>query len=223
MAAVRHAPLADECRVGEGPPVTSSTVEPVAAGAPANAPAPGQSPVPDPAGEPLHVHAGIRGSVIGDRVYTVLVTFFALCVPALLILIAIEIFVAGWPALHKFGFSFLTSSVWDPVNGVFGAAPAIFGTLVSSAMALIIATPLAIGVAVFLSEFARPELRQPVAFFVDLLAAIPSVVYGLWGIFVLLPMLRIRRDAIPARHAAPGRDPASSRARPTGQACLPRG
>jgi phosphate transport system permease protein len=73
---------------------------------------------------------------------------------------------------------------------VFGAAPAIYGTLVSSAVALILAAPLAIGVAVFLSEFAPPKLRQPVAFLVDLLAAVPSVVYGLWGIFVLIPVLR---------------------------------
>jgi phosphate transport system permease protein len=77
------------------------------------------------------------------------------------------------------------------VHGRFGAAPAIYGTLVSSFIALLLATPLAIGVSVFLSEFAPPWLRQPVAFFVDLLAAIPSVVYGLWGIFVLLPVLRL--------------------------------
>ncbi len=119
-----------------------------------------------------------------------MIWIFAVCVPVLLLLIAIEIFRAGWPALHRFGFSFLTSSAWDPVNGKFGAGPAIYGTLVSSAIALLIATPLAIGVSIFLSEFAPPWLRQPVAFFVDLLAAIPSVVYGLWGIFVLIPALR---------------------------------
>jgi phosphate transport system permease protein len=132
----------------------------------------------------------IEGSVIGDKVYSALVTCFALCVPALLLLIAVEIAVAGWPAFHKFGLSFLTSSSWDPVKGVFGAAPAIYGTLVSSVVALVIATPLALGVAIFLSEFSPAKLRQPVAFLVDLLAAIPSVVYGLWGIFVLLPLLR---------------------------------
>ncbi len=134
---------------------------------------------------------GIEGSVIGDRIYSLLVTFFALLragTPA--VLIAVEIARAGWPAFQKFGLSFLTSSRWDPVNGVFGAAPAIYGTLVSSLVALILATPLALGVAVFLSEFAPAKLRQPIAFLVDLLAAIPSVVYGLWGIFVLLPVLR---------------------------------
>ena len=132
----------------------------------------------------------IHGAAIGDRVYSGAITFFAVCVPLLLLAIAWEIGVAGWPALHKFGFGFLTSSEWDPVRGRFGAAPAIYGTIVSSAIALLLATPLAIGVSLFLSELAPRWLRQPVGFLVDLLAAIPSVVYGLWGIFVLLPVLR---------------------------------
>ena len=132
----------------------------------------------------------IEGRSGGDSIYQGAITAFALCVPALLAAIAIAIAVAGWPALSKFGFGFLTSSEWDPVQGHFGAAPAIYGTFVSSAIALIIATPLALGVSLFLSEFAPLWMRQPVAFLVDLLAAIPSVVYGLWGIFVLLPLLR---------------------------------
>ena len=151
-----------------------------------------------PAGSPVAVEgdgdgglaARLSGARVGDRIYTFTITLFALCVPLLLIFIAWEIGVAGWPALREFGFGFLTSSAWDPVRGVFGAAPAIYGTIVSSLVALLIATPLALGVAIFLSEFAPGWLRQPVAFFVDLLAAIPSVVYGLWGIFVLLPLLR---------------------------------
>ena len=132
----------------------------------------------------------IEGGAIGDRIYQIAITFFALCVPILLLLIAWEIVSAAWPALREYGFSFLTTRVWDPVNDVYGVAPAIYGTLVTSAIALLIATPLALGVAIFLSEFAPPWLRQPVAFLVDLLAAIPSVVYGLWGIVVLLPLLR---------------------------------
>ena len=134
--------------------------------------------------------SGIEGPAIGDRVYNAVTTVFALAIPVLLIFITWEVGSAGWPALRQFGVGFLTSSRWDPVAGEFGAAPAIFGTLVSSIIALIIATPLALGVAIFLSEFAPPRLRTPVAFVVDLLAAIPSVVYGLWGIFVLIPMLR---------------------------------
>ena len=134
--------------------------------------------------------ARLSGAGIGDAVYRVAITFFAVCIPILLLLIAWEVGVAGWPAFREFGPGFLASSTWDPVRGVFGAAPAIYGTVVSSILALVIATPLALGVALFLSEFAPPWLRQPVAFLVDLLAAVPSVVYGLWGIFVLLPLLR---------------------------------
>ena len=133
---------------------------------------------------------GMGGASVGDRIYQIGITGFALCVPLLLAAIAIEIGIAAWPALSDFGFGFLTSSRWDPVAGVYGAAPAIFGTIVTSIIALVVATPLAIGVAVFLSEFAPLRLRQPVAFLVDLLAAIPSVVYGLWGIFVLVPLMR---------------------------------
>jgi phosphate transport system permease protein len=132
----------------------------------------------------------VAASAVGDRIYHVVITVFALCIPFLLIFLAFEIGKAAWPAFAKSGLSFLTSSEWNVGAGKFGAAPAIFGTLVSSAIALIIATPLAIGVAIFLSEFAPRWLQQPVAFLVDLLAAIPSVVYGLWGVFVLVPMLR---------------------------------
>ena len=132
----------------------------------------------------------IVGTAVGDRVYVVVITCFAVCVPLLLALLLWEIGLAGWPAFRQFGFGFLTSSDWDPVHLNFGAAPAIFGTLVSSLIALVIATPLALGVAIYLSEYAPRWLLQPFAFLVDLLAAIPSVVYGLWGIFVLVPLLR---------------------------------
>lgn len=132
----------------------------------------------------------LHGASLGDRIYRWTTTAFALSIPLLLVLIGLEVLVAAWPALTAFKLSFLTSSRWDAVEGVFGAAPAIYGTLVSSAIALAIATPLAVGVAIFLSEFAPPWLRTPVAFLIDLLAAIPSVVYGLWGIFVLVPALR---------------------------------
>ncbi|MBL8961647.1 MAG: phosphate ABC transporter permease subunit PstC [Gemmatimonadetes bacterium] len=132
----------------------------------------------------------MEGSSTGDRIYRVVTLLCAVSIPALLGFIAIEIMIGAWPALSKFGFSFLTGSTWDVGAGEFGAAPMIYGTIVSSVLALLLATPFALGVAIFLSEFAPPWLRQPVAFLVDLLAAIPSVVYGLWGIFVLLPVLR---------------------------------
>ncbi len=132
----------------------------------------------------------IDTSLGGDRIYRWVTTAFALVVPLLLGMIAWAVFRAGWPALHRFGIAFFTESDWDPVNGQFGAAPALYGTLVSSAIALVLATPLAVGVAIFLSEFAPQRVRQPFAFLVDLLAAIPSVVYGLWGVLVLVPFLR---------------------------------
>jgi phosphate transport system permease protein len=132
----------------------------------------------------------IEGAVVADRVYRTAILAFALCVPILLLLILIEVGAAGWPALRQFGVQFLTSSEWDPVAGQFGAAPAIAGTLITSLVALALATPLALGGAIFISEFSPSWLRQPLSFFVDLLAAVPSVVYGLWGIFFLVPMLR---------------------------------
>lgn len=132
----------------------------------------------------------IEGGAVGDRVYRSIITLFAVCIPVLLLLIAWQVGLAGWPALSEFGLGFLTSSTWDPVAAEFGALPAIAGTLMTSAIALLIATPLALGASIFIAEFAPGWLRTPVAFLMDLLAAIPSVVYGLWGIFVLVPALR---------------------------------
>ena len=132
----------------------------------------------------------MEDSARGDRIYHTVITAFAVSIPLLLLLIAISIGLAAWPALSQSGLSFITTSEWDVARGRFGVAPAIYGTIVSSAIALVLATPLAIGVSIFLSEIAPSWLRQPVGFLVDLLAAIPSVVYGLWGIFVLIPLLR---------------------------------
>jgi phosphate transport system permease protein len=123
-------------------------------------------------------------------VYRIALTGLALLLPGLLLAFVVELFVNSLPAIKRFGWSFLFSSTWDPVAEVYGAAPMIFGTLVSSLLALCIAVPLSLGVAIFLTEFAPKWMRQPVAFLVELLAAIPSVVYGLWGIFVLIPFLR---------------------------------
>lgn len=94
------------------------------------------------------------------------------------------------PSLRKFGAAFLTGRTWDPVLEEFGALPFLYGTVVSSFLALLIAVPLGVGSAIFINEFAPPWLRQPVSFLAELLAAIPSVIYGLWGIFVLIPVLR---------------------------------
>ncbi|HEY2026339.1 MAG TPA: phosphate ABC transporter permease subunit PstC [Gemmatimonadaceae bacterium] len=152
-------------------------------------PAPTPVAVAAPSGRPRH-RPSIQGSDVADRIYRAATLFFALCVPLLLVLIFLEVGRAGWPALRQFGFHFLTSSSWDPVNSEFGAAPAILGTIITSIIALVIATPLALGGAIFLSEFSPTWLRQPVSFLIDLLAAVPSVVFGLWGVFFLVPILR---------------------------------
>ncbi len=126
----------------------------------------------------------------GDRAFKGLLTVAALAVPILLAFLVYELWDGARLAIAQFGFGFVTSSTWDPVAEQFGAMPLIFGTLVSSFLALLIAVPLSLGVAIYLTEFAPKALRQPVAFLISLLAAIPSVVYGLWGIFVLIPLLR---------------------------------
>jgi phosphate transport system permease protein len=126
----------------------------------------------------------------GDRIFKLLLTVAALAVPVLLGFLVYELWSGADLAIQRFGFDFITTSVWDPVAEQFGALPLIFGTLLSSLIALIIAVPLSLGVAIYLTEFAPKSVRQPVAFLIGLLAAIPSVVYGLWGIFVLVPALR---------------------------------
>ena len=126
----------------------------------------------------------------GDRAYHVLLIALAGALPLLLILVATVLTHSAMPAIRRFGLSFVWTGTWDPVAEVYGAGPLIFGTVVSSLLALLIAVPLALGVAIFLTEFAPSWMRQPVAFLVELLAAVPSVVYGVWGIFVLIPFLR---------------------------------
>jgi phosphate transport system permease protein len=126
----------------------------------------------------------------GDRAFKLILTFAALLIPILLGFLVYQLWSGARLAIDRFGFDFITSSTWDPVAEEFGAFPLIFGTLLSSLIALLISVPLSLGVAIYLTEFAPKVLRQPVAFLISLLAAIPSVVYGLWGIFVLIPVLR---------------------------------
>ena len=126
----------------------------------------------------------------GDRVFKALLTGAALAIPLLLAFLVYELWAGSRLAIDRFGLGFMTSSNWDPVTGEFGALPLIVGTVVSSMLALLIAVPLSLGVAIYLTEFAPKPVRGPVASIIELLAAIPSVVYGLWGIFVLIPFLR---------------------------------
>src|SRR5918992_1171728 len=126
----------------------------------------------------------------GDRAFKLILTAAALLIPILLGFLVYELWSGASLAIARYGFDFVTSSTWDPVAEEFGAFPLVFGTLLSSLIALLIAVPLSLGVAIYLTEFAPKIVRQPVAFLIGLLAAIPSVVYGLWGIFVLIPALR---------------------------------
>ena len=124
-----------------------------------------------------------------DRVFGFAMLLCGLAVLATLGLIVYELVLRSGPSWHAFGFKFFAGREWDPVNEHFGALPFVYGTLVSSFLALLIAVPLSIGVAVFTTEMCPVALRGPLSFFVELLAAIPSVVYGLWAIFVLVPIL----------------------------------
>jgi phosphate transport system permease protein len=125
-----------------------------------------------------------------SRVFRWLTFIFAFSIIAILGWITAELFYVALPAIREFGLQFLATQRWDPVTEVYGALPQIYGTLVSSLIALLLAVPLGIGVAIFLSEDFLPQyILIPVAFLVELLAAIPSVIYGLWGIYVLIPAL----------------------------------
>ncbi len=131
-----------------------------------------------------------KGSHFGDRAFKWLTLLMALTIFVLIALIGWELWIGARIAVHAFGWHFLTDSDWDPVTEKFGALPFIFGTLVSSAIALVIAVPISIATALFLTELAPLWLRQPLTMFIELLAAVPSVILGLWGIFVMVPWLR---------------------------------
>jgi phosphate transport system permease protein len=127
---------------------------------------------------------------LGDRLFRWGTAACAALTVVLLAALAIEMTRASALSIRAFGFGFVTHSVWDPVRNLFGALPFIYGTIVSSVVALAIAVPVSLGVAIFLAELAPSNVRVIMGFIVELLAAVPSVVYGLWGIFVLAPWLR---------------------------------
>ena len=127
---------------------------------------------------------------LGDRAFKWFTLLMALSVFVLIVLVGLKLAGGSQLSLHKFGWRFLISTDWDPVHERFGALPFIFGTLVSSFIALLIAVPLSIATAIFLTELAPLWIRQPLTIFIELLAAVPSVILGLWGIFVMVPWLR---------------------------------
>jgi phosphate transport system permease protein len=127
---------------------------------------------------------------LGDRVFRLITAGFGVAIILVIAGMTLEMIRASSLSIARFGIGFVFSSEWDPVRGEFGALPFIYGTLVSSLLALLIAVPISLGVATYLAELAPAWIRNPFGFVVELLAAIPSVVYGLWGIFVLAPWLR---------------------------------
>ena len=131
-----------------------------------------------------------RRTSADDRLFRLGTGFFAFLVFLLVAGIGWELFRDSHLSLAKFGLRFWRTTTWDPVSGDFGALPFIWGTLYSSLLALLISTPISLGIAIFLSELSPRGLRTPLAFLTELLAAIPSIVYGLWGIFVLVPLVR---------------------------------
>jgi len=133
-----------------------------------------------------------------DRFFRLGTGFFAFLVVLLVAGIAFELWRESRLSIAKFGLGFWKTSTWDPVAGNFGALPFIWGTLYSSFLALLISTPVALGIAIFLSELSPRPLRTPLAFLTELLAAIPSIVYGLWGVFVLVPLVRKLEVLTPA-------------------------
>lgn len=131
-----------------------------------------------------------RGRSWPDRSFRWLTLGASLTIVALIVLIGLELSQGSRMAMHRFGLGFLVKSEWDPVSDVYGALPFIYGTLVSSLIALLIAVPLGVSAALFLTEIAPVRLRQPVVTVIEMLATVPSVIFGLWGIFVLIPWLR---------------------------------
>ncbi len=135
----------------------------------------------------------------GDTAFRGVVTLLACGILALVALMVIKMAAGSMPAIQRFGLGFLWGTTWDPVAREFGALPFIFGTVVSSSIALLVGGPIGLGAAIYLSELAPDWLRNPVSFLVELLAAIPSVVYGLWGVFVMAPWLRSALEPLLSR------------------------
>lgn len=127
---------------------------------------------------------------LGDKVFRTILITMAAIIPLVVIGMILMMVLNSMPTIRHFGFGFLTGMEWKPAEKIFGALPFIYGTIVSSLIGLVVAVPISLGIAIFLVEQAPKRVATPIAFMVELLAAIPSVVYGLWGIFVLAPFVR---------------------------------
>ncbi len=150
-------------------------------------------PVEQVAEKPSAIRSFLQAKSSGRFADGAFATLMAMCALSIFVIVLLIIFVLianSRLSIHAFGWKFFTGQVWDPVSGDFGALPFIWGTLVSSLLAVAMAVPLALCVAIFLLEICPQFLRGPISFLTELLAAIPSVVYGLWGVFVLVPLMR---------------------------------
>ena len=127
---------------------------------------------------------------VGDTSFRVMTLSAALVVLLLLLGVAISLFIGAWPAFKHFGFDFLLSDSWSPPKERFGAAAAIYGTVVTSAIAMAIGVPVGLGIAVFLTELCPPALRRPIGVAIELLAGIPSIIYGIWGVYYFKPFMQ---------------------------------
>jgi len=130
----------------------------------------------------------LRRQRLYDTLFRGSTGFFAFVVLALLVGILVSLVVGGWESINKFGLGFLTSAQWNPVTGEFGALVPIYGTLVTSSIALLIGIPVSFGIALFLTELAPTWLRRPLGIAIELLAGIPSIIYGMWGLFIFAPL-----------------------------------
>jgi phosphate transport system permease protein len=136
-----------------------------------------------------------RASALGrhktaDSTFRWMTLAAALLVLVLLLGVAISLFIGAWPAFREFGFGFLVSDAWSPPRDKYGAAAAIYGTLVTSAIAMLLGVPVGLGVAVFLTELCPPRLRRPIGIAIELLAGIPSIIYGIWGVYYFRPFMQ---------------------------------
>lgn len=134
----------------------------------------------------------LRRGYLADRLFAYVTWLFAVVVLAIVLAITLSLVVGAWPTLRQFGFRFLVSAEWDPVMDVYGAVVPIVGTLITSAIAMIIAVPVSFGIAIFITELAPRWLRRPIGTAIELLAAIPSIIYGMWGLFVFAPLFADR-------------------------------
>src|SRR5258705_2827859 len=175
----------------ERDPRPSQSMSPILPNAPAVYSSEPAVPATNTATSPIREFLSKRGSGrLADNSFAAVMLLCACTIFAIVLFILVLLVKNSRLSLVQFGWKFFTTSAWDPVSGDFGALPFIFGTLATSLLALCMAVPLALGVAIFLTELFPRSLRAPISFLTELLAAIPSVVYGFWAVFALVPLMR---------------------------------